>query len=106
MIDKHRISDVVKRIVNGYDPERIILFGSYAWGEPGENSDLDLLVVKDSELPRPQRTMQLRKILYGIGIPMDLIVYTPQEVKKSEDNVYSFIHEILKTGKMLYERKK
>ena len=104
MIEQEKIFDVIDRIVSGYDPEKIILFGSYAVGNPNVNSDLDLFVIKESELPRPQRTMQVRRMLYGVMIPIDLVVYTPQEIEQSKDNTYSFVFEVLKTGKVLYER--
>ena len=85
MITENKISEIVKKIASGYNPEKIILFGSYASGTAAEDSDIDIFVIKDSELPRPQRTMQLRRMLLGSQIPMDLIVYTPREVDKEKD---------------------
>ena len=104
MIRKDKISEVVAKIANGYDPDKIILFGSYADGNPTEDSDLDLFVIKETNLPRPQRTVQVRKMLYGSMIPMDLIVYTPKEIAESKKNSYSFVNEVLNSGKILYER--
>ena len=104
MIGSDKIADIVKKIVSGYNPEKIILFGSYATGKPTEDSDLDLMVIKATDLPRPQRTVQVRKMLYGAMIPIDLIVYTPQEIAESKDNIFSFVSEVLNTGKTLYER--
>ncbi len=105
MITKDKISEVVNKIASGYNPEKIILFGSYADGKPTENSDVDIFVIKDSELPRPQRTMQLRRMLFGSKIPIDLIVYTPNEVESEKDEKYSFVYEVLNSGKTVYERK-
>lgn len=105
-MEQDKIALIVERIVNGYDPEKIILFGSYALGNQNLNSDVDLFVVKESDLPRPQRAVFLRKMLAGSGIPIDLVVYTPLEVEKSKDNTYSFVHEVIKTGKVVYERSK
>jgi uncharacterized protein len=105
MITENKISEIVKKIASGYNPEKIILFGSYASGTAAENSDIDIFVIKDSELPRPQRTMQLRRMLIGSQIPMDLIVYTPSEVDKEKDEKYSFVYEVLNSGKTVYERK-
>lgn len=105
MITENKISEIVKKIVSGYNPEKIILFGSYASGTPAEDSDIDIFVIKDSELPRPQRTMQLRRMLLGSQIPMDLIVYTPDEVEKEKDEKYSFVYEVLNSGKTVYERR-
>lgn len=104
MIGKDKISEIVNKIVSGYKPDKIILFGSYANGNPNEDSDLDLFVIKDSELPRPQRTAQVRKLIYGSMIPIDLIVYTPKEIEALKNNRHSFIFNILNSGKTLYER--
>lgn len=104
MIGSEKIADIVAKIVFGYNPDRIILFGSYASGKPTEDSDLDLMVIKASELPRPQRTVQVRKMLYGAMIPIDLIVFTPDEIAEFEESKFSFVYEVLKTGKTLYER--
>jgi len=68
------------------NPDKIILFGSYATGNPNENSDLDLFVIKETDFPRPQRTVQVRKMLYGSMVPIDLIVYTPKEIEESKEN--------------------
>ncbi len=104
MIGEDKISEIVNKIASGYNPEKIILFGSYATGNPNENSDLDLFVIKDTDLPRPQRTMQVRRLVYGSMIPIDLIVYTPKEIDESKENRYSFVYEVLNKGKTLYER--
>ncbi len=104
MIDSSKISEIVNKIASGYNPDKIILFGSYATENPTEDSDLDLLVIKNSDLPRPQRNMIVRKMLFGSMIPIDIIVYTPEEINESIDNSYSFIYKALNTGKTVYER--
>lgn len=104
MIGTDKISDIVKKIVIGYNPDKIILFGSYATGNPNEDSDLDLFVIKETDLPRPQRTVQVRKMIYGSMVPIDLIVYTPKEIDESKNNRFSFVYEVLNSGKILYER--
>ncbi len=104
MIEKEKISEIINKIALGYNPDKIILFGSYATGNPNEDSDLDLFVIKDTDLPRPLRTVQVRKMLYGSMIPIDLIVYNPKEIAASKDNKHSFVYEVLNTGKTLYER--
>ena len=80
MIRQDKIFEIINKIVLGYNPDKIILFGSHALGNPNDNSDLDLLVIKDTDLPRPQRTVLVRKMLYGAMVPIDLIVYTPKEI--------------------------
>jgi uncharacterized protein len=104
MIEKDKISEIVEIIAAGYNPEKIILFGSYASGTPNENSDLDLFIIKETNLPRPERTVQVRKMLFGAKIPIDLIVFTPKEIEESKENKFSFIYEVLTTGKTLYEQ--
>lgn len=104
MISSDKIDEIITKIALGYNPQKIILFGSYAAGNPNDNSDLDLMIIKDSDLPRPQRTVQVRKMLFGSMIPLDLIVYTPQEIEESRNKAFSFVHEVLTNGKTLYER--
>lgn len=96
MIGIDKINEIVNKIAGFYDPDKIILFGSYAYGIPTENSDLDLLIIKDSVEPRPDRTMQILKMLYGSMIPMDLIVYTNNEIKESlRKSIPLFIMQLL-----------
>jgi predicted nucleotidyltransferase len=104
MIEKDKIDEIIKMIINGYNPDKIILFGSYAIGNPNENSDLDLFVIKDSDLLRPQRTTFVRKMIAGAMVPIDLIIYTPKEIEETIENKYSFVYEVINTGKILYER--
>jgi predicted nucleotidyltransferase len=106
MITEAKIAEIVRKIATGYNPDRIILFGSYANGTPNENSDLDLLVIKETDLPRPMRAVNVRKLIYGSMIPIDLIVYTPKEIIDSKDNKYGFVYEVLNSGKTLYVRTK
>lgn len=104
MIGKDKISEIIDKIAFGYKPEKIIMFGSYAIGNQNENSDLDLFVIKETDIPRPQRTVKVRKLLYGSMVPMDLIVYTPKEIEAARENKYSFVYEVLNTGKIVYEQ--
>lgn len=98
------VQNIVDRIVRNYDPDKIILFGSYAQDTPNENSDVDLLIVKDSELPRHKRGREVRKLLYGILVPMDIIVFTNKEIEEERNLKFSFVYEVLKTGKVLYAK--
>ncbi len=106
MIAKEKISEIVNKIASGYDPDKIILFGSYATGNPNDDSDLDLFIIKDSNIPRPQRSVHVRRLLFGSMIPIDLIVYTPKELEESKKSKYSFVNEVLNSGKTIYERVK
>ena len=104
MIPQDKIDIVVNTIVEKYSPEKIILFGSYANGTPTEDSDVDLLIIKDTDLPRPKRLREVRKFLRGMKIPLDLIVYNSSEIKKWKDVKQAFITRVLNNGKVLYEQ--
>lgn len=102
-----QIEEIVKRIADHYKPRKIILFGSYAYGVPTKDSDLDLLVVKETELPRHKRAREIRKHLWGISeIPKNIIVYTQEEIDEWKDVEEAFVTEVVKNGKVLYEDKK
>ena len=104
MVTKAQILKLVQILVNEYRPKKIILFGSYAYGYPKEFSDLDILIIKDSELPRFKRSREVRKLLRGlINIPKDILVYTPAEVEEWKEVDQAFITEIIKDGQVLYE---
>lgn len=105
MISKEKISEIVSKIVQFYSPDKVILFGSYANGQPDEDSDLDLLVIKNTDLPKQRRGWEIRKYLFGSLIPMDLIVYTPTEYNDDIMNPYSFLNGAMKNSLILYERK-
>lgn len=99
-----KLKTVVKRIVKEYSPEKIILFGSYAWGKPTYDSDFDLMIVKKTQKPWLQRHMALRNIIDG-EIPVDLLIRTPSELKKRLDLGDFFYRDIINKGKVLYEKK-
>ncbi|MDQ1284392.1 MAG: uncharacterized protein QG620_740 [Patescibacteria group bacterium] len=98
-----RIPEIKEKIVKEINPKKIILFGSYAWGNPNEDSDVDLLVIQDSEEPRRERQITLRKKLFGIEVPMDIIIYTPEELEKRLSIRDVFMRKIFRDGKLLYE---
>jgi len=104
MIEKSKINEIVNRIALTFNPEKIFLFGSYASGNPTLDSDLDLLIIQNSKLPRHKRVFEIRKSLIGSMIPLDIIVYTPEEFESEKEIRYSFINNAIKTSKLLYER--
>ena len=107
MITQKQIEEIITKIASNYNPERIILFGSYAYGTPTEDSDLDLLVVvKSSKQPRYKRAREIRKHLWGIvDIPKDILVYTEEEIDEWKDVEEAFTTSIMKRGRVLYENK-
>ncbi|HET6387634.1 MAG TPA: nucleotidyltransferase domain-containing protein [Armatimonadota bacterium] len=103
-VSERLLSDIVERIVRQFHPKRIILFGSYAYGKPDINSDVDLLVIMESEDPLFPRIRQVADAADVPFLPMDVIVYTPAEIKERLDKEDHFIANILKRGRVLYER--
>ena len=98
------ISDeIVRRIRAIAEPEKIILFGSYARGEEGIDSDLDLLIVLNSDLPRHKRAVPFYEALSGLGVAKDIVVYTPSEVEEWQTASCSLAATVLREGEVLYE---
>lgn len=104
MADEKLLEMIVSKIVSALHPQRIILFGSLARHEQGAHSDIDLLVIAESTLPRTQRYAQVRRLFWGLGIPMDILVYTPAEFDRYRSVPGSFTHTVAREGKVLYER--
>jgi uncharacterized protein len=102
MVTREQIEQIVNRVVTNYHPEKIILFGSYAYGEPKEHSDIDLVIIKDSNLPRYQRGREVRKYLRGMKVAVDLVVYTREEVEKWKHVKPAFISTVFEKGEVLY----
>jgi len=105
MITQEQIESVVQVIVEGYEPMKIILFGSYAYGHPTKDSDLDLLVIKDGEASGIQRNRRVRNILKDFSIPIDVIVKSSQEFDMLKDVIGTVIYPANKYGKVVYEQK-
>lgn len=104
MVSSEQIQAVVNTIVEHFDPQKVILFGSYASGVASEESDLDLLVIKETDLPKHRRLIGIgRKLSKVLVHPMDILVYTPQEVANESDCEIAFVSKVLKEGKILYE---
>jgi predicted nucleotidyltransferase len=105
MIETRQINDIVNRIALNYNPEKIILFGSYAQGNFSDDSDLDFILVKNTNIPKHKRGIEIRRLFYGLPIPMDFKIYTSSEFSKELSNQYSFLNSAIKGSKVLYERK-
>lgn len=103
------IQTIVARLVEGYAPEAIILFGSQAYGHPRPDSDIDLLLIKATSASSAERYREARACLEGedgrhpYG-PMDILVYTPDEINERLDIGDHFIEDILRQGEWLYRR--
>lgn len=98
------ITNIVERIVAAFVPEKIILFGSHAHGNATPDSDLDLLVIMETDLPAAERTRKISRLLRPRHLPVDIVVKNPREIQRSLRRVDPFIHEILEKGVVLYAR--
>jgi predicted nucleotidyltransferase len=95
-----RILDIIAR---KYKPEKVILFGSFAEGEIHEWSDIDMLIIKETPLRPIERPVELSRLVEPkVGI--DFFIYTPDEYKKLLSEKYSFLVNIIKKGKVVYEK--
>ena len=97
-----RIDDAVKRIVDQF-PAKIILFGSYARGTGGPDSDVDLLVVMDVKDSKRRQAVEIDLALSDRTFPLDLIVVTPEEFEKYRDIVGHILYPAVREGKILYD---
>jgi len=103
--DAERVVDeMVSRIREAVDPERIILFGSRARGTARPDSDFDLLIVKDSSLPRYRRAAPLYAKLADLPVEVNILVYTPSEIAEWSAVRQAFVTSAIREGKVLYER--
>jgi len=99
-----KLQEVTKRIVEAFNPQRIIVFGSHAYGQPTPDSDVDLLIVMESSERPATRAMQVSKLLRPRPFPVDILVRTPQEIQQRLEMDDYFIREIMERGRVLYER--
>lgn len=103
--DRRRvIRQMLKKLVAEYAPQKVILFGSYARGEPGPDSDIDLLIIKETSERFLDRWTTVQRILSGMhrSLPVEALVLTPQEVERRLAIGDQFIAEILEKGEVLY----
>ena len=97
------LQEMTRRLVAEFQPTQIFLFGSHAWGQPTEDSDVDLLViVSSSEKSRMERGLQARRCLRGLNTPKDVLVETQSEVARASSVYATLESEILERGVRLY----
>jgi predicted nucleotidyltransferase len=106
-ISQNLLDEITQRLVAELEPERIILFGSHAWGQPNEDSDLDLLIiVTESNEPPTKRTTRADRSLIGMGVSKDILVYTRAEVDRHSRVYASLISEVLNAGECYMDETK
>lgn len=104
LISEQKLSAIVRQLVSSLDPDKIVLFGSRARGDYRPDSDLDLLIVKDSPLPRHLRVRSAYAALRGSGVPKDLLWFTPAEIAEWSAVSHYISTRALREGKILYEK--
>ena len=104
VIDSNLLDEIVRRLVKAVDPDRIILFGSWARGDARPDSDVDLLIIKDSDQPAHRRTIPAYLALRGLGVPKDIIWRTPDEVGDWSAVANYVTTRAVREGKILYEK--
>ena len=103
-VTEEAIETMVERLVDRFDPDQIILFGSQARGTAGPGSDVDLLVIMPVTGSKRARQLEMRMALHDIAVPKDIILATPDEVVRRRDIVGTIIRPALREGKVLYAR--
>jgi len=98
------LEEIVRKLKEGLNPDKIILFGSHAYGKPNEDSDIDLLIViPESDEPGYRRDRKAYRCLRGMTAPTELVVVTRQEVEEASKVPVSLINQAVQRGKVLYE---
>jgi predicted nucleotidyltransferase len=104
MISHSIVTEVINTIVNRYKPEKIFVFGSFARKELTKDSDLDLLIIKDTDESFYMRSRAIRSLFGRQPCPMDILVFTPEEFEKRKNTLNNIVNIAVKTGELVYER--
>ena len=102
MLDRQTLDDIIRRVVEAAQPEKIILFGSVARGDMGPNSDVDLLIIKE-EADALNLMARIYRKLHGVGAAVDAIVVSPEDVERFKDSHALIIKPALREGRVVYE---
>jgi predicted nucleotidyltransferase len=101
--EKRILDEIIRRIVDVAHPERIILFGSAVRGEMNEDSDLDLIIVKQGDYNPRAVAAEIYLRLFGVGQAVDLIVITPEQIEEYRYSPYYVLYPALQEGKVVYD---
>lgn len=104
-VSEQMLTDIANRIVTGIKPEKILLFGSYAYGQPTPDSDIDLLVIMETDARPADRVVTVSRLLRPRPFPLDILVRTPNEIEKALSDGDIFIQDIFYQGRVLYEKR-
>ena len=102
-LDANLLETATQRLVTEFQPEQVWLYGSHAWGNPHDDSDVDLLVVvPDSDETPIRRSQRAHRCLRGLRMPKDVLVETRQEVNRVKELKTSLENDILSRGRKIY----
>ena len=104
MLQEIKIKSIVSRIAHQFNPQQVILFGSYAYGEPNQDSDLDLLVIDDQHHNKQIIATEISRMLFPREYGLDVVVTSPEDFQEKSRRGLSFWKEILTRGTKLYEQ--
>ena len=102
---EQKIKDIIDKIVVNYNPDKIFLFGSFAWGNPTKDSDIDLLIIKKTSGSSRKLAQEIDESLFEREMPIDILVYSPKYLEERLSLGDFFIKKIVKDGKLLYATK-
>lgn len=102
IITEQVLREIVRRVVEVAEPDKIIVFGSAARGEMGPNSDVDLLVVKSGEVHRRRLAGMIHRHLHGVPAAVDVVVAKPEDIEKYGDCPYAVLYPALRDGRVVY----
>ena len=105
MLTAIEIDSCVRQIVARIQPQEVIIFGSYAKGTATIKSDLDIFVIKETEVPMANRVDELVPMLSHTLIPIDVHIYTPEEIEAYSQEPFSFVSSILKSCKTVFRNR-
>ncbi|MFA6393744.1 MAG: nucleotidyltransferase domain-containing protein [Patescibacteria group bacterium] len=102
-MSEKKIREITNKIAKEYKPEKIILFGSHAWGKPHKDSDVDLFIIKETDNTM-NTAMEIDRSIWPRPFPIDLIVYTPSKPREELRLEEPFVSKIAKEGKVLFAK--
>ena len=103
MATQEQIQEIANKIAREFNPKKIILFGSYAWGKPTKDSDVDLFIIQETKQSTREVAREIDGSLWGRTFPIDIIVYNPENVENGLKNKDFFIEDVINKGTILYE---